>query len=43
MGAPDEQITSEIKKWRNASVNGKMTPLEGLVKRRAKEVEMWME
>jgi len=40
-GAPKEEIVTEFMKWDNAKVNGVMTQLEGLTKRRKYEADLF--
>ena len=40
--AKDEEIAAEFKKWNKGRVNGKLTVLPGLVRRRAEEAKLWM-
>ena len=36
-----DQVTSQLPRWSHASVNGVMTVMPGMVRRRLAEVELW--
>jgi len=42
-GAPDAEIREQWMKWNKAKVNGTLTALEGLTRRRAAEADVYLE